>query len=95
MANKEKERTGIHVTSLLNCLTKVTLGPLHDLYISPAQTYWTFRGQLAHPGPDPETVELWAGLWTAAGIEASQASAFALEFLAYCPTMGKAQHKYK
>ena len=40
------------------------------------------RGHPAHLGPDPETVEL----WTAAGIEASQAKAAALEFLAHCQT---------
>ena len=40
----------------------------------------------ANPGPDLETVELWASLWTAAGIEASQAKAAALEFLAHCQT---------
>ena len=44
------------------------------------------RGHPAHLGPDPETVELWASLWTAAGIEASQAKAAALEFLAHCQT---------
>ena len=48
VANEEKERTGIHVTSLLNCLRKVVLDQRHDRYVSPAQTYWTFRGQLAH-----------------------------------------------
>ncbi len=44
------------------------------------------RGHPAHLGPDPETVELWASLWTASGIEASQAKAAALEFLAHCQT---------
>ena len=44
------------------------------------------RGHPARLGPDPETVELWASLWTAAGIEASQAKAAALEFLAHCQT---------
>tara|TARA_B100000315_G_scaffold241016_1_gene261451 strand:- start:483 stop:1352 length:870 start_codon:yes stop_codon:yes gene_type:complete len=47
-ANEEKERTGIHVTSLLNCLRKVVLDHRHDLYVPPEQTYWAFRGQLAH-----------------------------------------------
>jgi len=36
VANEEKERTGIHVTSLLNCLRKVVLDQRHDLYISSA-----------------------------------------------------------
>ena len=44
----------------------------------------------AHPGPDPETVELWASLWTALGIEESRAKAAALEFLEYYQTMGQA-----
>ena len=44
------------------------------------------RGHPAHLGPDPETVELWASLWTAAGTEAPQAKAAALEFLAHCQT---------
>ena len=26
------------------------------------------RGHPAHLGPDPETVELWASLWAAAGL---------------------------
>lgn len=47
-ANEEKQRSGIHVTSLLNCLRKVVLDHRHDLYVSPEQTYWAFRGQLAH-----------------------------------------------
>ena len=42
----------------------------------------------ARPGPDPETVELWASLWTALEIEESQATAFALEFLAHCQSIG-------
>ena len=40
----------------------------------------------ATPRPDPETVELWASLWTAAGVEESRAKAAALEFLSYCQT---------
>ncbi len=48
VANEEKDRDGIHVTSLLNCLRKVVLDQRHDIYISPEQTYWAFRGQLAH-----------------------------------------------
>lgn len=48
VANEEKEREGIHVTSLLNCLRKVVLDQRHELYLSPEQTYWAFRGQLAH-----------------------------------------------
>ena len=44
----------------------------------------------ANLGPDPETVELLASLWTAVGIEESRAKAEALEFLEYCQTMGKA-----
>ncbi len=40
----------------------------------------------ANPGPDPETVAHWASLWTALEIEESQATAFALEFLAHCQT---------
>ena len=43
----------------------------------------------AHPGPDPETVELWASLWTALGIEESRAKAAALEFLEYCQATGQ------
>ncbi len=46
--NEQKERDGIHVTSLLNCLRKVALDQRHQLYVSPEQTYWAFRGQLAH-----------------------------------------------
>ena len=41
-----------------------------------------------HPGPDPETVELWARLWTAAGLEESRAKAAALEFLIHCQSTG-------
>jgi len=44
------------------------------------------RGHPAHLGPDPETVELWASLWTAAGLEESRAKAAAPEFLAHCQT---------
>ncbi|HIN06546.1 MAG TPA: hypothetical protein EYM65_09970 [Dehalococcoidia bacterium] len=44
----------------------------------------------AHPGPDPETVAHWGSLWTAAGMEESQSTALALEFLEYCQMMGKA-----
>ena len=44
----------------------------------------------AHPGPDPETVAHWASLWTEAGMEESQSTALALEFLEYCQMMGKA-----
>ena len=42
------------------------------------------RDHPAHPGP--ETVELWASLFTNAGIgiEESRAKAAALEFLGYC-----------
>ena len=43
-----------------------------------------------NPEPDPETVAHWASLWTALEIEASHATAFSLEFLEYCQTMGKA-----
>ena len=43
----------------------------------------------AHPGPDPETVAHWASLWTALGIEESQAMALALEFLEYCQATGQ------
>jgi hypothetical protein len=48
VANEEKDREGIHVTSLLNCLRKVVLDQRHELYVSPEQTYWAFRGQLTH-----------------------------------------------
>ena len=48
VANESKERGGIHVTSLLNCLRKVVLDQRHDIYVQPERTYWTFRGQLAH-----------------------------------------------
>ena len=43
----------------------------------------------ANPGPDPETVGLWASLWTALEIEESQATAFALEFLLDCESRGQ------
>ena len=43
----------------------------------------------ANPGPDPEKVAHWANLWTPLGIEESRATAFALEFLAYCRTTGQ------
>lgn len=46
--NETKPRTGIHVTSLLGCLRKAILQQRHDLYVSPEQSYWPFRGQLAH-----------------------------------------------
>lgn len=48
VANERKERDGIHVTGLLNCLRKVVLDTRHDVFIRPEQTYWAFRGQLAH-----------------------------------------------
>ncbi|HIB11053.1 MAG TPA: hypothetical protein EYO17_03865 [Dehalococcoidia bacterium] len=41
------------------------------------------------PWPDPETVELWASLWTAAGLEESRAKAAALEFLIHCQSTGE------
>jgi len=44
---------------------------------------------LAHRGPDPETVELWARLWIEAGLEESRAMALALEFLEYCQATGQ------
>ena len=47
------------------------------------------RGHPAHLGPDPETVELWASLWTAAGIEEPRAKAAALEFLIHCQSTGE------
>ena len=43
----------------------------------------------ANPGPDPDTVALWASLWTSAGMEESQAMAEALEFLEYCEATGQ------
>jgi len=43
----------------------------------------------ANLGPDPETVAHWASLWTALGIEESQATALALEFLEYCEATGQ------
>jgi hypothetical protein len=46
--NELKNREGIHVTSLLNCLRKIVLDTRHDIYVPPEQTYWAFRGQLAH-----------------------------------------------
>ena len=46
------------------------------------------RGHPAHLGPDPETVELWASLWTAAGVDESRANAAALEFLIHCQSIG-------
>ena len=46
--NERKHREGIHVTSLLNCLRQVVLDHRHPQYIFPEQTYWAFRGQLAH-----------------------------------------------
>ena len=42
----------------------------------------------AHPCPDPETVTHWVSLWTAAGVEESQATATALEFLIHCRSTG-------
>jgi hypothetical protein len=48
------------------------------------------RDHPAHPGLDAETVVHWASLWTAAGLEEARATAFSLEFLEYCQTMGKA-----
>lgn len=53
------------------------------------------EARLAAPGTGPdnpgaETVELWASLWIAAGLEESRAKAAALEFLLYCHMMGKA-----
>ena len=43
----------------------------------------------ANPGPDPETIAHWARLWTEAGMEESQATASALEFLGYCQATGQ------
>ena len=43
----------------------------------------------ANPGPDPETVELWASLWITAEIEEPRATALALEFLEYCQATGQ------
>jgi len=44
----------------------------------------------ANPGPDPETVAHWASLWIEAGMEESQSTAAALEFLEYCQATGQA-----
>ena len=46
----------------------------------------------AHPGPDQETVELWASLFTNAGIgiEESRAKATGQAFLEYCQATGQA-----
>ena len=41
------------------------------------------------PWPDPETVELWASLWNAAGMEEPLAKAAALEFLIHCQSTGE------
>jgi len=43
----------------------------------------------AHPGPDPETVELWAGPWIGLGHSAEVARATALEFLLDCQARGQ------
>ena len=43
----------------------------------------------ANPGPDPETVAHWASLWIDAGMEESQSTALALEFLEYCQATGQ------
>ena len=43
----------------------------------------------ANPGPDPETVAHWASLWIEAGMEESQSTAAALEFLEYCQATGQ------
>ena len=43
----------------------------------------------ANPGLDPETVTEWTRLWTEAGMEESQATASALEFLGYCQATGQ------
>ena len=42
-----------------------------------------------HPGLDPETVTEWTRLWTEAGMEESQATALAQEFLEYCQVTGQ------
>ena len=49
------------------------------------------RDHPAHPGPDPETVALWASLFTGAdiGIDESRAKAAALEFLLDCQARGQ------
>ena len=46
------------------------------------------RDHPANLGPDPETVELWASLWTAAGMEEPMAKAAALGFLIHCQSTG-------
>ena len=43
----------------------------------------------ANPGPDPETVAEYVYLWTDAGVEESQATALAQEFLEYCQVTGQ------
>lgn len=48
VVGEQKPRTGIHVTSLLNCLRKVALDQRHEVYEVPEQMYWRFRGQLSH-----------------------------------------------
>ena len=48
VTNEDKERQGIHVTTLLNCLRDMVPDNRHELYVSPEQTYWAFRGRLAH-----------------------------------------------
>jgi hypothetical protein len=43
----------------------------------------------AHPGPDPETVELWASLWIEAGMDEPLAKIAPLEFLIHCRSTGE------
>jgi hypothetical protein len=44
---------------------------------------------LIQPRPDPETVELWANLWSSLRIEESCARALGLEFLLDCQERGQ------
>ena len=49
------------------------------------------EARLTAPGTRPDDdaeVELWASLWTAAGLEESRAKAAALEFLIHCQSTG-------
>lgn len=44
----KREATEITVTGLLNCLRKVVLEKRRELFVTPDELYFTFRGQLFH-----------------------------------------------
>lgn len=48
MIFNQQVREGISVTMISGCPRSIFIGRNYDYYIKPSQTYWAFRGQIAH-----------------------------------------------